>query len=407
MTSQEDHFNSLRPLADLRVLSVEQFGAGPWATMQLADLGADVVKIEDPAVGGDVARYIPPMQSGEDSVYFEAFNRNKRSISLDLRSEDGRAAFEDLVARSDGVLSNLRGGLAQKLGLTYDALKHRNPRIVCCTLTGFGSTGPRAHEGGYDPVAQAMAGWMSYTGDPDGPPTKSGLPLVDLSTGYVAALAMLSAVWRARRDGSGCDCDISLFETALAQLCYVGTWAATGGYDPRRTKHSAHPSIVPFQAFETVDGWITVACAKQALWQKLCQALGHEELAEDARYATFADRDRNRQELVALLADIFRRRSTKEWDALLRSHGVPAGPVNDFPAAFADTQTEARGLLVEVEHPRLGTVRHIASPLRVDDQPQAIRPGPARGEHTDAVLREVCGYSAERISRLERTGALG
>jgi crotonobetainyl-CoA:carnitine CoA-transferase CaiB-like acyl-CoA transferase len=347
--------NLNEPLTDLRIVAVEQFGAGPWATMQLADLGADVIKVEDPAVGGDVARYVPPMQQGEDSVYFEAFNRGKRSVSLNLRSADGRAALEDLVAESDAVLSNLRGGLAQKLGLTYDALKHRNPRIVCCALTGFGSTGPRGREGGYDPVAQAMAGWMHYTGDPDGPPTRSGLPLVDLSAGYVAAIALLAGVWRARRDGTGCDCDISLFETALAQLCYVGTWSASGDYQANRTKYSAHPSVVPFQAFQTSDGWITVACAKESLWRGLCQALDRPELAENPSYATFADRLGNRDELVALLMDIFGQRPTAEWIEILGRHGIPSGPVNDFEQAFADPQTAARELLVDVDHPTLGT----------------------------------------------------
>ena len=177
------------PLIDLRVITVEQFGAGPWATMQLADLGADVIKIEDPVFGGDVGRYVPPYQEGEDSIYFESFNRNKRSVSLDLRSPQGRQVFEDLVANADAVMSNLRGGQAAKLGLTYAQLKQVNPAVVCCSLTGFGATGPRASEGGYDYVVQAMAGWMHITGDPDGPPTKSGLSLVDLSAGYVSALA--------------------------------------------------------------------------------------------------------------------------------------------------------------------------------------------------------------------------
>jgi crotonobetainyl-CoA:carnitine CoA-transferase CaiB-like acyl-CoA transferase len=394
-----------RPLVDLRVIAVEQFGAGPWASMQLADLGADVIKVEDPGSGGDVGRYVPPFQEGEDSVYFEAFNRNKRSVSLDLRTPEGRATFEDLVATADAVMSNLRGGQAQKLGLTYAQLKHRNPRIVCTALTGFGSTGPRASEGGYDYVVQAMAGWMHITGDPDGPPTKSGLSLVDLSAGYVSALATLSAVHRARRDGIGGDCDISLFETALAELAYVGTWAATGGYEPRRMKDSAHPTIVPFQAFETSTGWITVACGKERFWRLLCDAAGRPELAE--RYPTFADRDRDRDQLLPILRELFLERTSEEWLSLLTGCGVPAGAVNDVATAFEDPQVEARGALVDVEHPHLGSVRHIASPLRVDEQAPPIRRAPTRGEHTLEVLRDTLGYTPEQIAALERSGALG
>jgi crotonobetainyl-CoA:carnitine CoA-transferase CaiB-like acyl-CoA transferase len=397
--------NREQPLVDLRVIAVEQFGAGPWATMQLADLGADVIKIEDPGSGGDVGRYVPPFQDGEDSLYFEAFNRNKRSVSLDLRTPGGRDVFEDLVATADAVMSNLRGGQAQKLGLTYDQLKHRNPRIVCTTLTGFGSTGPRGREGGYDNVVQAMAGWMHITGDPDGPPTRSGLSLVDFSGGYVSALATLAAVHRARRDGIGGDCDLSLFETALAELNYLGTWAASRGYEPRRMKDSAHPTIVPFQAFQTSTGWITVACGKEHFWRRLCEVAERPELAE--RYPTFADRDRGRDQLLPILHDMFRQRTTAEWLASLNAAGVPAGAVNDVAGAFADPQVAARETLVDVEHPRLGSVRHIASPLRVDPQPAPIRNAPARGEHTREVLRDVLGYDDQRVTAVTATGAFG
>ncbi len=233
------------PLADVRILAVEQFGAGPWGTLQLADLGAEVIKIEDPAAGGDVGRYVPPFQEGEHSLFFETFNRNKKSLSLDLRHADARGVLEDLVRVSDVVYSNLRGDQPKRLRLTYDDLKTVNPRIVCCSLSGFGMTGPRASEGGYDYMMQGLAGWMSLTGDPDGPPTKSGLSLVDLSGGYASAIAVLAGLWRARRDGVGCDCDVSLFETALHELMYVGTWAASRGYTPPRRRNSAHPSIVP------------------------------------------------------------------------------------------------------------------------------------------------------------------
>ena len=396
------------PLADVRVLAVEQFGAGPWATLQLADLGADVIKLEDPASGGDVGRYVPPFQEGEDSLFFETFNRNKRSISLDLRHPGGRDVLTDLVAAVDVVFSNLRGDQPERLGLTYEQLKEFNPRIVCCSLSGFGMTGPRAREGGYDYVMQGMAGWMSLTGDPEGPPTKSGLSLVDLSGGYVAALAIMAGLLRARRDGIGCDCDLSLFETALAELCYVGTWAASRGeYAPPRRANSAHPSIVPFQNFATADGWVVVACPKEKFWVRLCEVLELPELASDERFHDFASRDANRDELLPALDEAFARRTTAEWLERLGEAGIPTGPVNTVGEALRDPQTLARDAVIEFEHPRLGTVREVATPLRVGSEPKPTAPAPARGEHTDEILRELCGYGAERTAALRADGLFG
>jgi crotonobetainyl-CoA:carnitine CoA-transferase CaiB-like acyl-CoA transferase len=395
------------PLADLRVIAVEQYGAGPWGTLQLADLGAEVIKIEDPLQQGDVGRYVPPFQEGEDSLFFETFNRNKRSVSLDLRAERGREVFERLVASADAVYSNLRGDQPAKLRLTYDDLKHINPRIVCCSLSGFGMTGPRAREAGYDYIMQAMAGWMSLTGAPDGPPTKSGLSLVDLSGGYVSAIALMAGLWRARRDGVGCDCDISLYETALHQLMYVGTWTANGDYRPRRMPDSAHPSIVPFQAFETADGWMTVACAKQKFWELLCRTIGREDLLADERFADFAGRDRHRDELLPTLSEIFRGRTTDEWVATLSAAGVPNGPVYEVAEALEDPHVVARGDIVEIEHPRFGNVRQIASPLRLSGEPNPLRRGPRRGEDTDDVLRELAGYTDAEIGELRAQGTFG
>jgi crotonobetainyl-CoA:carnitine CoA-transferase CaiB-like acyl-CoA transferase len=396
----------LLPLADIRVIAFEQFGAGPWGTLQLADLGAEVIKIEDPASRGDVGRYVPPFAEGEDSLFFETFNRNKKSVSLDLRREGARGVFEDLVRNSDVVYSNLRGDQPAKLGLTYDQLKHVNERVVCCSLSGFGMNGPRAAEGGYDYMMQGLAGWMSLTGDPAGPPTKSGLSLVDLSGGYVSAIAVLAGVWRARRDGLGCDCDVSLFETALHELCYVGTWAASRGYVPPRRSNSAHPSIVPFQNFATADGWIVVSCPKQKFWVALCDALGRPQLAADARFADFAARDRNREELSPILDAAFAERTSAEWLELLAAAGVPSAAVNDVAAALDDPQAQARASVVETEHPALGTVRHVASPLRLGDELPLAR-APFRGEHTESVLAELCGYSRERIDELAAAGIFG
>jgi crotonobetainyl-CoA:carnitine CoA-transferase CaiB-like acyl-CoA transferase len=395
------------PLADVRVLAVEQFGAGPWGTLQLADLGADVIKIEDPTVRGDVGRYVPPFHEGESSLFFETFNRNKRSVSLDLRHPEGRTVFEDLVRVADVVYSNLRGDQPAKLRLLYDDLKDVNPRVVCCSLSGFGMTGPRAGEGGYDYMMQGLAGWMDLTGDPDGPPTKSGLSLVDLSGGYVSTIAVLAGLWRARRDGVGCDCDISLFETALHELVYVGTWAATKGYVPPRRSNSAHPSLVPFQNFATADGWIVVACPKQKFWERLCEVIERPDLASDPRFADFAGRHENRTALVPELRRSFEARTTHEWLAVLAVAGVPNARVNSVAEALAEPQVEARGGIVETEHPRLGTVRQLATPLRVAEEEKPARRAPFRGEHTEQVLVDLCGYSPERVRELAAAGALG
>ncbi len=396
------------PLADVCVLAaVEQFGAGPWGTLQLADLGAEVIKIEDPTTGGDVGRYVPPYQEQESSLYFETFNRNKRSVSLDLRHPRSREVFENLVSECDAVFSNLRGDQPAKLGLRYRDLEHVNPRIVCCSLSGFGMDGPRAREGAYDWTMQGLAGWQSLTGDPDAPPTKSGLSLADYCGGYVAAIAILAGVWRARRDGRGADVDLSLFETALAQLTYLGTWVGTRGYEPVRRAHSAHQSIVPFQNFETSDGFVVVACPKQSLWEQLCRAIDRPDLLADERFTSYAIRDRHRDVLLPALEAVFRTRPTSEWIELLAAAGVPSAPVNDVAGALADPQVAARNALIEISHPLLGPMRQIASPLRIDGFEPPTERGPFRGEHTRVVLRELCGYSQSRIDELEDAGVFG
>jgi crotonobetainyl-CoA:carnitine CoA-transferase CaiB-like acyl-CoA transferase len=394
-------------LAGVRVISVEQFGAGPWATLQLSDLGAEVIKIEDPTTGGDVGRYVPPYQEDEDSLFFETFNRSKLSISLDLRHPGARSVLEDLVRGSDVVFSNLRGDQPARLGLRYEDLCAVNPLVVCCSLSGFGMTGPRGAQGGYDYVMQGLAGWMSLTGEPGGPPTKSGLSLVDISAGYVAALAIVSGLWRARRDGVGCDCDVSLFDTALAELNYVGTWAATKGYAPPRRENSGHPSIVPFQNFATADGWIVVACPKEHFWRRLCRAIERPDLMEHEHYVNFAARDRHRDELLDTLDAVFARRSTTDWLQRLTELGIPCAPVNDVLEALTDPQAVARGDVMETPHERFGTVRTIASAVRVADERRPAVPAPRRGEHTRECLRRICGYSDERITGLAATGALG
>jgi crotonobetainyl-CoA:carnitine CoA-transferase CaiB-like acyl-CoA transferase len=397
----------MKPLADIRIVAVEQYGAGPFGSVHLADLGAEVIKIEDPATGGDIGRYVPPYQHGEDSLFFEVFNRNKRSISLDLSSGGGRAVFEDLVRVSDVVYSNLRGDVPAKIGITYDDLRHLNRRVVCCALTGFGMTGPRSSEPGYDYVLQGMSGWMDITGEPSGPPTKSGLSLVDYSGGLVAAISILAGVHAARRDGHGMDCDVSLFDTAISMLTYPAIWNLNGGFEPTRTHHSAHPSLVPFQAFATREGWIVVACPKEKFWRRLARAIARPELAGDERFATFTARRSNADELLEVLDEAFLSRPAEEWLALLRAAGVPCGPVNSVSQALTDEHTIARGMVVETTHPRFGTVRQVRGPVRVGTEDPEYHRAPALNESADEVLTGLLGYDADHITALTSSGAFG
>ncbi|GAA1746301.1 CoA transferase [Aeromicrobium alkaliterrae] len=398
----------MKPLADIRIIAVEQYGAGPFGTVHLADLGAEVIKVEDPNVGGDVGRYVPPYFEGEDSLFFETFNRNKRSISLDLTSEAGREVFEELVKVSDVVYSNLRGDVPAKMRLMYDDLKHLNPAIVCVSLTGFGMTGPRSKEPGYDYILQGLAGWMELTGEPEGPPTKSGLSLVDYSGGFVAAMSLLAGVHAARRDGVGMDCDVSLYDTAVTMLAYLATWKLNADFEPVRTSHSAHPSLVPFQAFEAKDGWMVVGCAKEKFWQRLAKVVGHPEWAEqDSPFASFTSRRENQTELIGMLEDIFRERNVADWLPELYAASIPCGPINDVEAALTDPHTAARGLIVETEHPHYGTLQQLGSPVRVGSETPEYRRAPQRGEHLEEVAAEILKLDAAAVEALRSRGAFG
>lgn len=396
------------PLADIRIIAIEQYGAGPFGTLQLADLGAEVIKIEDPREGGDVGRYVPPYTIGSDSLFFETFNRNKRSLSLDMSTPGGRSVFESLVRSADVVFSNLRGDVPEKLGITYDDLKHLNPRIVCASLSGFGMTGPRRDAPGYDYVLQAMTGWMSITGEPDGPPTKSGLSLVDFSAGLVAAVSILSAVHAARRDGRGVDCDVSLYDTAMSMLTYVGTWQLSRGHIAARTRHSAHPSLIPFQAFPTKDDWIVVACPKEKFWKRLVVVLDRPEWSETGSpYATFADRHERAEELLPQLEAIFMTRDAVSWLRDLDRAGVPCGPVRDVASALADEHASARGLIVETSHPTLGEVRQVATAVRVGPRRAENRRAPMLNEDAEYVVKQVLGLDDDQIGALAASGAFG
>jgi crotonobetainyl-CoA:carnitine CoA-transferase CaiB-like acyl-CoA transferase len=393
------------PLAGLRLLAVSQFGAGPFGTQMLADLGADVIKIEDPGVGGDSARYVPPFEGEADSPYFQSFNRGKRSVSLNLRVPDGRAVFHDLVRVSDAVFNNARGDLPDKLGLTYDVLKAINPRVVCCSLTGYGRTGPRAAEPGFDYLIQGYAGYMSVTGEPDGPPGKCGVSVIDFAGGYAAMVGLMVGLFDAQRTGVGRDVDISLLDTAVSMLSYFAIWTLNRDWIAERTRDSAHQTLVPAQNFPTLDGWIVVFCNKDKFWRDLVDVLGVPDLADDARFRTFADRFANREALLPLLRAQFVTRPTAAWLERLRGR-VPCAPVNDVRQALTDPQVRARDMIVEVEHPDFGPLREVRSPVRTEGEIRRPRRAPRLGEHTDLILREVLGYSDGTIARLRSAGVI-
>lgn len=389
------------PLDGLRVLSVEQYGAGPFATMLLADLGAEVIKIEDPE-HGDVGRYVPPYLGDHDSLYFQSLNRNKLSVALDLTRREDRNAFEALVEGSDAVFNNLRGDQPAMRHLDYASLGKVNPRVVCAHLSGFGRNGPRATEPGYDYLMQGYAGWMSLTGDPDGPPAKSGLSTVDLSAGIAAALGLVSAVYSARERGIGADVDVSLFDTAMSLLTYVGAWHLSRGYEPKRQPDSSHPSQVPSQILPTADGWLVVMCAKEKFFQRLARLMGVPELITDPRFADFTMRLEHRDELVPILKERSRTKTTREWLSVLRNQ-VPCAPVNTVPEALRDPQVLETGLIVTVPHEEFGDVRQLASPIRVTAGSRVHHRGPKLGEHTEQVLRQIRSLPTDAIDELIAT----
>jgi crotonobetainyl-CoA:carnitine CoA-transferase CaiB-like acyl-CoA transferase len=394
------------PLDGVRILAVSQFGAGPFGTQVLADLGADVIKIEDPGVGGDSARYVPPFQGEADSPYFQSFNRGKRSIALNLRHPDGQAVLHDLVRVSDAVFNNARGDLPDKLGLTYEALREINPRIVCCSLTGYGRTGPRAAEPAFDYLVQGYAGYMALTGEPDGPPGKCGVSVIDFAGGYAAMVGLMVGLFDAQRTGVGRDVDLSLLDTAVSMLSYFAVWTLNRDWTAERTASSAHQTLVPAQNFATRDGWIVVFCNKDKFWRDLVEILGVPELAGDPRFATFAGRLANKAALLPLLEARFVTRSTDDWLDRLRGR-VPCAPVNDVRQALADPQVQARDMIVEVEHPDFGPLRQVRSPIRTEGEIRRPARAPRLGEHTEGILREILGYSDSTIGRLRRAGAIG
>ncbi len=392
------------PLAGYRVLELAHLIAGPACGMYLADMGADVVKLEQPT-GGDASRTAYGSQLGGESAVFVTVNRNKRSLALDLARPEGRAAFERLVARADVVIEAYRGGVAERLGIDWERLAPLNPRLVYCSLSAFGPTGPWRDKPGVDMLVQAMGGLMAVMGEPDGPPVLCGAPVLDTIGALMAGQGILTALLHRERTGQGQRVDVSLLNgTLLAHAARLSIFLATGE-EPGRWG-SGHPYIVPFQAFEASDGWVYVAVWIDRLWAPFCAAIERPGLATDGRFATRADRLQRRAELTALLAEIFRGRRVAEWMATLEAHDVLCAPVNRYADLPDDPQVRATGLIVEQDHPRAGRFRTLDTPIRLGLTPGGIRtPAPALGEHSDAVLTEA-GLAPAEIAGLRATGVV-
>ena len=393
------------PLSGLRVLAVEQYGAGPFGTSYLADLGAEVIKIENHRDGGDVGRQVGPHFFGPgDSHFFQTFNRNKRSVTLDLKHPEGRTAFLALVNGADAVLDNLRGDIAGKLGLTYEDLKQANPRIVCAHLSAYGREGSRKAWPGYDYLMQAEAGHMSLTGEPGAPPARYGLSIVDLMTGLATAFGLLAGVMSARATGRGMDVDASLFDVAVHNLNYPGTWFLNGGTVTGRTPRSAHPSLTPSQLYRTRDGWIFIMCNKEKFWGVLAQALGKPEWTTDPDFATFKARLANRERVTQMLDKALMERTTEEWIARFAG-SVPCAPVYDVAQALENEFVAERGGIADFAYPDGRSARMLAAPIRISGAELPKRAAPSMGADTDAELR-AAGYSEERIAALRAAGVI-
>jgi len=404
------------PLAHVRVLDLSRVLAGPWAGQNLADLGAEVIKVERPGAGDDSRSYGPPWvkdregRDTRDSAYFTCANRGKKSITVNLAGETGQALVRDLAAKCDVLLENYKFGDLARYGLGYDDLKKANPGLIYCSVTGFGQTGPFRERPGFDFMIQGMGGMMSVTGEPDGAPgggpQRAGVPVADIITGMYASIAICAALAHRAETGVGQHLDLALLDSQIALLAYQNTNFFSTGRPPRRIGN-LHPNIVPYQPFRTADGEVIVACGNDNLYRKLCHAAGCGGLADDARFATNGKRVENRAELTRLLQEVFSKRSTREWVRILETAGVPNGPINDVAQVYEEPQVKARGIRVELEHPVAGSLPTVASPMRFSGTPLEYRLAPPLlGEHTEEILRGLLGKSEAEIAQLRAAGAI-
>ena len=392
-------------LDGIRVLDLSRHLAGPTCAMMLGDLGAEVLKVERPGDGDETRQWGPPFVGGE-STYYLCCNRHKRSLTLNLKHERGVAIARDLARQSDVLIENFRVDGLDELGLGDADLRPLNPRLITCSITGFGQTGPDRHLGGYDFMIQGRGGLMSITGERDGPPLKVGVAVVDVATALFACNAVLAALFARERTGLGQRLDLALFDSEIALLANVGSSYLCSGQVPERWSN-AHASIVPYQAFHASDGHLILAIGNDTQWQRFCAASGVPAWAGDPRFATNPSRVAHREALVPLLEDLFPQRTVAQWLRLCADADVPAGPVNALDAVFADPQALARGMLVSMPHPTAGTVRLTGTPLHLSDNPAQMRlPPPLLGEHTDDILARLLGLDERAIADLRRDGVI-
>ncbi len=393
------------PLEGVRVLDLSRVLTGPYCTMMLADFGAEVIKVEMPGRGDDTRGYGPPFIEGE-SCYFMSVNRNKKSITLNLKSPEGMEVLLKLARQADVIIENFRPGTTRKLKIAYEDIREINPRVIYCSISGFGQDGPHAARPGFDLILQGMGGLMGITGEEEGPPVKVGVAIADITAGMFAAYGIVSALYARERTGVGQYIDTSLLESQVALLTYMaGNYFGTGKNPPKMG--SAHPNIVPYQAFRAADGkYINIAVGSERIWQSFCQAVGKEEWLDDPLCRTNKERVENRKVVVDMVADLIKARTSEEWLKIFAEAGVPCGPIYSLSEVFSDPQVLHREMLVRVPHPRAGEVALTGIPIKMSETPGAVRSHPPLlGEHTEEVLADL-GYSPEDIKALREKGAI-
>jgi formyl-CoA transferase len=395
--------NKKKPLDDITVLDLSRILAGPYCSMMLGDLGADVIKIERPEVGDDTRRWGPPDAGGE-AAYYLCVNRNKRSVTVNMKTPEGKEIIRKLAAKSDVVIENYKVGTLEKMGLGYKEIKKVNPGIIYCSISGFGQNGPYKDKPGYDFMIQGMSGLMSITGEPDGDPMKVGVAIVDITAGLFACNAIQAALRHREKTGEGQYLDISLLDSVIGWLANVGSNHLISGQSPKRFGNG-HPNIVPYEPFKTADGsYIALAVGNDGQWQKLCKLAGKPELSSDSRFETNPQRVKNREALRPLVMEIMLTRSGNDWLEALDREKIPCGPINTLEKVFSDPHVLAREMVSEVSHPTAGSIKMVASPMKMSATPCEItRHPPLLGEHTHEVIMEKLGYESGEIRRLEES----
>lgn len=404
--NQQQQQQQQQLLDGIRVIDLSRVLAGPYCTMLLGDLGADVIKIEVPGRGDDTRHWGPPFAEGGESAYFLCTNRNKRSMTLNLKSEHGLEILKALIRQGDVLIENFKMGTLERWGLSYDELQRLRPGLIYCTITGYGYTGPDRHRPGYDFIIQAQGGIMSITGPADGEPYKVGVAIADITTGLFTANAILASLYARERTGAGQRIDISLLDSQVAWLANVASNYLVSGQVPARYGN-AHASVVPYQVFKASDRYFAFAVGNDGQWRRFCQAVERSAWIEDDRFSTNTARVENRETLIPLLDELFAQRTVDEWLSKLEEIGIPAAPINTIDRVFAEPQVQARGMRVEIPHPTVGTLSMVGSPLNISTAPPQVRyPPPLLGQHTDKILQTVLNYDETTIQSLRQAGVV-